>query len=97
MSSVSCCVLHCIVKIKINNQRALKLISGDIYELCGVVSWGIGCAQHYPGVYTRTARYIDWIYDNMYAEGTYWMNLPNISMIAKMQKATSNQIHQDEI
>jgi secreted trypsin-like serine protease len=32
------------------------------YELIGIVSWGVGCADaRYPGVYTNMAEYVDWV------------------------------------
>ena len=41
-------------------------INNHGYELAGLVSWGIGCAQPgYAGVYTNVASYKEWIDQTM--------------------------------
>uniref|UniRef100_A0A8D0HAS4 Plasminogen activator n=1 Tax=Sphenodon punctatus TaxID=8508 RepID=A0A8D0HAS4_SPHPU len=37
----------------------------DRMHLIGIISWGIGCGQDLPGVYTNVSRYLSWIQDNM--------------------------------
>ncbi|CAN7938210.1 unnamed protein product, partial [Ixodes hexagonus] len=44
---------------------AVQRIDGYAF-LTGVVSWGIGCAhENYPGVYTESSYFTDWVHDQL--------------------------------
>lgn len=43
---------------------AVKNADGT-FTVIGIVSWGIGCASGYPGVYARVSYYQDWIMDTI--------------------------------
>ena len=40
---------------------------GKKFTLWGITSWGIGCGNpDKPGVYTRLAKYIPWLFTRMF-------------------------------
>ncbi|XP_067010914.2 chymotrypsin-2 [Anabrus simplex] len=47
-----------------NGDSGGPLVEASSGELVGIVSWGRPCAVGYPDVYTRVAKYIDWINAN---------------------------------
>nr|ACL12061.1 fibrinolytic protease [Perinereis aibuhitensis] len=39
----------------------LVVKDGETFAVIGIVSWGIGCASGYAGVYARVSTYMNWI------------------------------------
>lgn len=45
-------------KIKISDSK-------EIWYQEAITSWGVGCGQDFPGVYTRVSNYMSWILNTM--------------------------------
>jgi len=39
----------------------LQVEENGVFRAIGIVSWGIGCASGYPGVYSRVSYFEAWI------------------------------------
>ncbi|XP_061108834.1 hepatocyte growth factor activator [Conger conger] len=63
-SNMLCAGSHrCIDACQGDSGGPLDCVKKDVHYLYGIISWGDGCGRNRkPGVYTKVANYIDWIY-----------------------------------
>ncbi|CAL8385077.1 unnamed protein product [Arctogadus glacialis] len=52
---------NCVDACQGDSGGPLACSQGDVSFLYGIISWGHGCRQGKPGVYTRVANYMEWI------------------------------------